>query len=161
MVAAPFVLVVGEHVVFVRSQDGLPGSTIPRVKPQGEVGGFADTPYRVPHFVLSHGTPEKVSGDAPPFTFVADGVESAVEQARAVAGERNVVVGGGADVARQALEAGLVEEVAIHLVPVLLGGGTRLFGELDRGRVGLERTGTIESPFATHLRFRVLEGGSA
>jgi dihydrofolate reductase len=124
-----------------------------------EVAGFADTPYRVPHFVLSHGTPEGVSEGAPPFTFVSDGIESAVEQARAVAGDRNAVIGGGADVARQALRAGLVDEMAIHLVPVLLGGGARLFGELGGGRIRLERTGTIESPLATHLRFRVLEGG--
>ena len=117
------------------------------------VGGFAGTPYRVPHFVLSHGAPERIDEDAPPFTFVSDGIESAVERARAVAGDGNVVVGGGADVARQSLEAGLVEEVAIHLVPALLGGGTRLFD--GTGRIALEKTGALESPFATHLRFSV------
>ncbi len=122
-----------------------------------EVGGFAGTPYRVPHFVLSHGAPEEVSEGTPPFTFVQDGIESAVEQARAVAGEGNVVIGGGADVARQGIEAGLVDEIKIHLVPVLLGGGPRLFERLDTGRIRLERTGTIESPFATHLTFRVVE----
>jgi dihydrofolate reductase len=121
-----------------------------------EVAGFADTPYRVPHFVLSHGAPAEVDEGSLPFTFVSDGLESAIEQARAVAGEGNVVIGGGADVARQGMEAGLVDEIAIHLVPVLLGGGVRLFERLDTGRIGLERTETIESPFATHLRFRVV-----
>lgn len=123
------------------------------------VAGFAGTPYRVPHFVLSHGEPREVSEGAPPFTFVADGIEGAVGRARAVADDRNVVVGGGADVARQGIEAGLVDEVAIHLVPVLLGGGTRLFEGSGARRIRLERTETLESPFATHLRFRVLGEG--
>ena len=109
----------------------------------------------MPHFVLSHGVPEKVAQGTSPFTFVADGIECAVEQARAVACDGNVVIGGGADVARQGMKAGLVDEVAIHLVP-LLGGGTRLFEGFDIRRIRLERTETIESPFATHLRYRVL-----
>ncbi len=121
-----------------------------------EVGGFAGTPYRVPHFVLSHGHPEEILEDAPPFTFVSEGIEGAVAQARAAAGDRNVVVGGGADVARQAIAAGLVEEISIHLVPVILGGGPRLFGESGAGGIKLKRTATVESPFATHLTFRVL-----
>lgn len=122
------------------------------------VGGFSGTPYRVPHFVLSHGDPEEAPDGTPPFTFFSGRVEDAVGRARTVAGDGNVVVGGGADVARQALGAGIVEEVAIHLVPVLLGGGTRLFGESGGVRMRLQRIGTVESPFATHLRFRVPKG---
>lgn len=123
------------------------------------VAGFAGTPYRVPHFVLSHGEPQELPEGAPPFTFVPDGIESAVERARAAAGERNVVIGGGPDVARQSMEAGLVDEIGIHLVPVLLGGGTRLFEGSAARRIRLEPTETLVSPFATHLRFRVLGEG--
>lgn len=144
----------------VRESIGTTGAILMgrRTYDQGaSVGGFAGTPYRVPHFVLTHDAPEEVEDGAPPFTFVPDGIESAVERARAVAGEGNVVVGGGADVARQSLEAGLVEEVAIHLVPVLLGGGTRLFDGV--GWTPLEQADVLESPFATHLRFRVPKGG--
>jgi dihydrofolate reductase len=90
--------------------------------------------------------------------FVTDGIESALEQARAAAGVRDVVVGGGASAAQEYLGAGLLDELEIHLVPVLLGGGTRLFDDnLVQGPGGLERTGVTESPSGTiHLRYRVV-----
>ena len=88
------------------------------------------------------------------FTFVTDGIESALEQARAAAGARNVQLAGGARVVQQYLRAGLLDELRIHLVPVLLGDGVRLFG--DRGPE-LELLELIDSPSATHLRYRVLE----
>jgi dihydrofolate reductase len=92
------------------------------------------------------------------FTFVTDGIEAALEQAQAAAGGGDVVVGGGASAAQQYLRAGLLDELQIHLVPVLLGGGTRLFDEdLVRGPGGLERTRVIESPSGTtHLSYRSL-----
>ncbi len=122
-----------------------------------KVDGFVDTPYRVGHFVLSHDVPEQVAKGGTTFTFVTDGIESALEQAKAAAGDRNVAVGGGASIAQQYIEAGLIDEIQIHLVPVLLGDGIRLFEHLDTEHIELERTRVIESPFATHLRFRVVK----
>jgi dihydrofolate reductase len=87
---------------------------------------------------------------------VTDGIESAVEQARRAAGDRNVGIGGGADTSQQALRAGLVEEIQLQLVPVLLGGGVRLFERMDTAPVRLERIGVTTSPYATHLRLRVI-----
>ncbi|WP_260695803.1 dihydrofolate reductase family protein [Streptomyces sp. IB201691-2A2] len=88
------------------------------------------------------------------FTFVTDGVHSAVAQAKAAAGGKAVAVHG-ASVTQQCLAAGLLDEVQIHLAPVLLSGGTRLFEHLG-GQYRLERTRVIETPNATHLRFRVI-----
>lgn len=118
--------------------------------------GFAHTPYKVPHLVLSHYVPDRMA-EGVTFTFVNDDIASAVEQARSVAGDGNVVVGGGADIARQALEAGLVEEAWIHLAPVLLGDGIRLFAPPGTRRTGLEIAGLVESPHATHLKFRIVK----
>jgi len=90
------------------------------------------------------------------FTFVTDGIGAALEQARAAAGDKDVVVSGGANVAQQYLEAGLVDELQIHLVPQLLGGGVRLFDHLSAERVELESTRVIHAPAVTHLRYRVV-----
>src|SRR4029453_5292100 len=109
---------------------------------------------KTPCFVLSHSVPDAIT--APDvFTFVADGIESAIEQAKAAAGGK---VGGlhGASAPQQALKAGLLDEIWVHLVPILLGDGVRLFALLGAGPVRLERTSVIESPKATHMRFRVV-----
>ncbi|NLU69388.1 hypothetical protein HCC30_19320 [Streptomyces sp. HNM0574] len=107
----------------------------------------------VPCFVLT-AEPHPAAGDGP-FTFVTDGIESAVHRARAAAGDADVGLHGGAAV-RQCLRAGLLDELRIRLVPRLLGGGIRLFDHLGTRRVDLERTKVIEGPEATQLRFRVL-----
>ncbi|CAA9560379.1 MAG: Dihydrofolate reductase [uncultured Truepera sp.] len=117
--------------------------------------GF-DTPYKVPHFVLSHAAKDTVERDGATFSFVTDGVESALEQAKA-AGDKDVCVAGGANVAQQCLKAGLLDEVQLHLVPVLFGGGLRLFDHLGGQRIELERTRVLESPGVTHLKFRVVK----
>jgi dihydrofolate reductase len=92
------------------------------------------------------------------FTFVTDGIEAALEQAQEAAGDKNVAVGGGANVAQQYLNAGLLEELQLHVVPVLLGNGVRLFADnRGSGPVGLECTRVIESPAVTHLRYRVVK----
>ena len=88
-------------------------------------------------------------------TFVTDGIEAALEQARAAAGDTDVAVYGGANVAQQYLEAGLLDELQIHLVPVLLGGGVRLFDHLGTEQPELEGTRVKQSPAVTHLRYRV------
>jgi dihydrofolate reductase len=107
-------------------------------------------------FVVTHAEPE----DAPEggvHTFVTDGIESTLEQAKAAAGGKDVAVMGGADIGQQYIRAGLVDEISIHFVPVLFGGGTRMFEHLGSEHIQLETAGVIETPAATHLRFRVVE----
>jgi dihydrofolate reductase len=115
-----------------------------------------DPPFRVPVFVLTHHAREplrKQGGTT--FTFVTDGVEAAVGQAKAAAGERDVSVAGGASVIQQCIGAGLLDELQVHVVPILLGGGTPLFAGSDATGVELEKTRAVDSPGVTHLRFRV------
>jgi dihydrofolate reductase len=116
-----------------------------------------DPPFRHPVFILTHHPRETVTKQGgTTFTFVTDGIESTLEQARAAAGDKNVAAAGGANVVQQYLAVGLLDELQLHVVPVLLGGGVRLFGD-GADRVQLERTRVIESPSVTHLRYRVLK----
>jgi dihydrofolate reductase len=115
-----------------------------------------DPPFRAPVFVLTHHARERAAKQGgTSFTFVTDGVESAIRQAREAAGDRNVGVAGGADAVQQALRARLVDELRLHLAPVLLGSGTRLFEGL--GDLQLERTEVVAAPAVTHLTFRVVD----
>lgn len=118
-------------------------------------GWLENPPFRVPVFVVSHGAPERARRVESPFSFV-DGATAAVERARAAAGERNVVVIGGADTARQCLAAGLLDELNLHLAHVFLGRGVRLFHPFDGGPVETERVALVETPGVTHLRLRVV-----
>ena len=112
-----------------------------------------EPPYHAPVFVLTHHAREPlVKGDTT-FTFVTDGIESALDQARAAAGDRNVRIAGGADVATQYLKAGLLDEMQLHVAPFLLGKGARLFEGLDTS-IELELDRVIDSPAVTHLRYR-------
>ena len=122
--------------------------------------GFSETPYDAAHFVLTSTPPTRPPTGEVAFTFVTDGIASALEQARAAAGTRNVAVGGGPTTAQGVVEAGLLDEVQIHLIPVLLGQGIRLFGQAGE-RLALAPTGVVEAPDATHLRYRVLRNGAA
>jgi dihydrofolate reductase len=112
-------------------------------------------PGGLPCFVVTHEPPAEWIKAGSPFTFVTEGPGNALAQARAVAGDKQVYIGGGADIANQLLRAGLIDEIRINLVPVLLGAGTRLFERLASEPIALDAAGVIESPFATHLRFRV------
>jgi dihydrofolate reductase len=112
-------------------------------------------PARVPVFVVTHAEPEEVPEEGV-YTFVTDGIESALEQAKMAAGDKDVAVMGGAEMGQQYIGAGLVDEISIHLVPVLLGGGTRMFEHLGGEHIQLESAGVIKTPEATHLRFRVV-----
>jgi dihydrofolate reductase len=117
-----------------------------------------EPPFGVPVFVLTHHARETVTKKGgTSYTFVTDGIEAALERARASAGDGNVAIGGGADVVQQYLRAGLLDELQIHVAPVLLGGGVRLFGDLDGDAISLEITRVIESPAVTHLRYRVVK----
>jgi dihydrofolate reductase len=118
------------------------------------LGPWGDVPYPVPCFVLTHGSRVDLPMASGTFTFVDGSLASALELARAAAGERDVLLMG-ASVGQQFLDAGLVDEIRVQLVPVLLGVGTRLFDHLRPEHIELERTATIESPHVTHLRFRV------
>jgi len=122
------------------------------------VDGWGDDPgFGVPVFVVTHRPHETVVKGDTTFEFVTGGVEDALARAREAAGGKNVILMGGADLLRQYLDAGLVDEFTLTIAPVLLGGGKRLFDGLERTDIAFERTGVIESPFATHLRFRVAE----
>jgi dihydrofolate reductase len=117
-----------------------------------------DPPFHVPVFVVTHHEREPLPMEGgTTFTFVVDGVESAVEQARAAAEARDVSIAGGASVVQQCLEAGLLDELTVHVAPVLLGRGTRLFADTDRQR-RLEIVEAIAATAATHIRYRVLPG---
>lgn len=116
-----------------------------------------DPPFHVPVFVLTHHARETVTKNGgTTFTFVTEGIEAALEQARAAAGDKDVFVGGGASVVQQYLEAGLLEELQIDLAPVLLGSGTRLFDGLGAAQPALELIRVVESPAVTHLKYRVV-----
>ncbi len=121
-------------------------------------GWGGSPPLGVPSFVVTHTVPQEWVYEGSPFTFVTDGVESAIQQARAVAGDKTVAVGA-ASLAQQCLKLGLLDEIQIHLVPVLLGEGVRLFDHLGGEPIELESTRVIETPGVTHLTFRVLKEG--
>lgn len=121
-------------------------------------GGWGDNPpFHMPVFVLTHeGREELVKEGGTTFTFVTDGVESALEQARAAAGGKDVGVGGGANTIQQFVKAGLLDELQIHIAPLMLGDGIRLFDQMDPD-IQLVCTRVIESPRVTHLRYRVVK----
>jgi dihydrofolate reductase len=104
--------------------------------------------FQVPIFVLTHTPPQVQPKETPAltFTFVTDGIESAIRQAKAAAGARDVTVIGGASTIRQVIQAGLADELSIDIMPVLLGGGLRLFEPTGAGPVPLERIRVLESP---------------
>ncbi len=111
-------------------------------------------PARLPVFVISHGAPDETP-DGGVYTFVAGGIERALEEARAAAGDKDVTVMGGAQTGQQYLAAGLVDELSLHVVPVLLGDGTRMFENLGDAHIVFEPIATIQTPRATHLRLRM------
>jgi dihydrofolate reductase len=113
-------------------------------------------PIDVPVFVVTHEIPRVWDHPNAPFTFVTDGVESAIAQAQAVAGDKNIGLAG-ANVAQQAIRAGLVDEITVELVPLLLGQGIRFFDHLGEQPIALEQIGLVEAPGVTHLRFRVVK----
>lgn len=120
----------------------------------GAWGG--NPPLGVPHFVVTHHIPEEWVKPGSPFTFVTDGIASAVAQAKRTAGEKDVAISS-ASTLQQCLQAGLVDEIDIDLVPILLGAGVRLFDNLGPEPIELEQTRLVEGQGVTHLRFRVVK----
>jgi dihydrofolate reductase len=114
-----------------------------------------EPPFRMPVFVLTHHERKPLTLSDTTFTFVTDGIESALDQARTAAAGKDVVIGGGAGVINQYLAAGLVDELELHIVPLVLGGGARLFEGLGPD-LGLEQVRAVEAPGVTHLKYRVV-----
>jgi dihydrofolate reductase len=113
-----------------------------------------DPPYHHPVFVLTHYAREPlVMKGGTTFTFVTEGIESALEQARRAAGSKDVALAGGAKAAQEYLRAGLVDEMELSQVPILLGGGERLFENVGTDLHGLELARTVAAPGVTHLKF--------
>lgn len=145
-----------DHAILQEHIDGIGAIVMGRTsfeKNEGDGGwGDAGPLGDIPCFVVTHNKPAVSYPSV--FTFVTDGVESAIKLAKHVAGDK--VVGlHGATVMQQALPLGLVDEIRVHVVPVLIGGGTPLFGSLDSA-IHLERTQALFTPSATHIGFRVI-----
>ena len=119
-----------------------------------------DPPYHHPVFVLTRypREPLEMAGGTT-FHFVTDGIESALEQARAAAGVQDVSLGGGASAVQQYLAAGLLDEILVSVVPIFLGGGARLFDNLGEPAPRLRQTQAVEAPGVTHIRY-VREAGA-
>ena len=115
-----------------------------------------DPPFRKPVFVVTHHERQPLTLSDTTFTFVTDGIESALARARDVAGDQDVFIGGGADIINQYLAAGRVDEIELHVVPILLGGGERLFEGVGQD-VKLEQIRVVEAPRVTHLKYRVVK----
>jgi dihydrofolate reductase len=113
-----------------------------------------DPPFHFPVFVVTHHEREPLTLSDTTFNFVTDGIESALEQAREAAGGKDVTIGGGADVINQYLAAGLIDELELHIAPILLGGGARLFEGVGPD-VSLEQIRTVDAPGVTHVKYRV------
>ena len=115
-------------------------------------------PYHTPVFVITHhGRKPLPMAGGTVFNFVTDGIEAALEQARAAAGDKDVRIGGGADTVNQYLRAGMIDEMEVHLVPMIIGAGERLFVNLSDERPRLELIRTVATPDVTHLKYRVLK----
>lgn len=124
----------------------------------GEEPWGDNPPFHLPVFIVTHRPRETVTKDGgTTYIFVTDGLASAVAQARQVAGEKHVAVMGGAKIIQELVKAGLLDEIQIHLVPVLLGEGRRLFDQLGPGQIELEGTCVVASPGVTHLRYHLVK----
>lgn len=114
-------------------------------------------PYHYPVFVVTHHPRDPVEMDGgTTYNFVTDGIESAFEQAKAAADGKDVIVWGGANVVNQYLAAGLLDELELHIVPVVLGDGAQLFDNLEGADVKLEQVRAVEAPGVTHVKYRVV-----
>ncbi|MFG2002910.1 dihydrofolate reductase family protein [Spirillospora sp. NPDC048911] len=113
-----------------------------------------EPPYHYPVFIVTHHPRESVQmKGGTTYHFVTDGIESALDQAKKAAGDKDVMLWGGGDIARQYLAAGLLDELELHVVPILLGGGSRL---LDNTNVRLEQIRAVEAPGVAHLKYRIV-----
>jgi dihydrofolate reductase len=119
-------------------------------------GAWSGHPPGTPAFIVTHHVPQEWVYEGSPFTFVTDGVESAIRQARDAAGDKDVVVCT-ASILQQCLRAGLMDEINVDVAPLLLGAGVRLFEDFGAAPISLECTRVVEAPGVTHMRYRVLK----
>jgi len=119
-------------------------------------GAWGGHPPGSPCFIVTHHAPQEWVYEGSPFTFVTDGVESAIRQAKVAAGGKDVVVST-ASILQQCLNAGLMDEIHVDVAPLLLGGGVRLFDNLAKHPIELENIRVVEAPGVTHLGFRVVK----
>jgi len=115
-----------------------------------------DPPFHKPVFVITHHEREPLTLSDTTFTFVTDGIESALDQAKEAAGDQDVYIGGGASIINQYLAAGLVDEIEVHVSPLILGGGERLFDGVGPD-LKLEQLRAVEAPGVAHLKYRVVK----
>lgn len=128
-----------------------------RMFDEGEVGWPENPPFRAPVFVLTHSAREPwVRKGGTTFFFVTDGIASALEQANAAVGGKDVRVSGGAETIRQFIEAGLIDELTLHIAPVLLGSGVRLLDHLGPVDLELKQLEASSSPLVTHIKYGVV-----
>lgn len=127
------------------------------------LGDLTDYEYQVPIFVLTHNPPTEVTegqNENLTITFVTDGIESAMEKAKAAAGGKDVTIVGGASTAQQCLKAGFADELHIGIFPILLGEGLRFFEPSSTSEIGLEKIEVMESPTRTDIKYRVVHKNS-
>ena len=122
----------------------------------GERPWGKNPPFQSQVFVVTHRKREKIVKEKNTFHFITDGLEAALEQAKAAAGNKNVTTGGG-DIPRQLIKAGLLDEMLISMVPILLGSGTPMFTNDTIQLTQLEKIDLIEAPGVTHIRYRVIK----
>jgi dihydrofolate reductase len=144
------------HKILHETLFGPAGAVVTSRKVYDETDGWGeDGFYQMPVFVLTHRPHEVIVKGDTTFTFVTEGIEHAIAQATTAAGDKKVHVMGGASVVQQVLNAGLADELLLHVAPVLLGAGTPLFEHVG-GPIRLERLEVVESQFAIHMRFRIV-----
>lgn len=134
-----------------------PGAIICGMRMYENAEGWGDNPpFHKPVFVLTHEAREELrKAGGTTFTFVSDGIESALKQARSAAGDKDVAIAGGASTVQQFIEAGLLDEIQVHIAPMMLGGGIRLFDQLPEAK--LEKMRAIDSDLVTHLSYRIVK----
>jgi dihydrofolate reductase len=129
-----------------------------RMFDEGEEPWGDNPPFRMPVFVVTHDAREElIKEGGTTFTFVTEGIESALNQAKSAAGDKNVNIAGGAGTVQQSIKSGLLDELEIHLAPLLFGEGIRLFDQMGPEPIELENIRAVTSPRVTHLRFRVVK----
>jgi dihydrofolate reductase len=117
---------------------------------------WGGNPPGSPAFIVTHNVPQEWVKEGSPFTFITDGVESAIRRAKEAAGDKDVVICT-SSILQQALKAGLVDEIHVDVAPILIGGGVSLFDHLGTGPINLECIQNVQTPHVTHLGFRVIK----
>ena len=141
---------------FLREEWGQLGAMVVGRRTFDITGGrHGQPPGGGPCFVVTHAAPQEWVTPGSPFIFVTDGAASAVRQAKEAAGDKTVSIGS-ASIVQQCLNAGLLDEVQLDLVPIFLGGGVRLFDQLSLGQADLERMRVLAAPGVTHIRYRIV-----